>query len=86
MNVSINTDDQGVFSTCLSNEYALVASSLSRVKDSNKKHVYKKEEIYQWIKNVQEMGNNQSFLRRETEDEQEDAGVYHTFDGSEDDW
>lgn len=86
MNVSINTDDQGVFSTCLSNEYALIASSLSRLKDSNKKHVYKKEEIYQWIKNVQEMGNNQSFLRRETEDEQEDAGVYHTFDGSEDDW
>lgn len=83
MNVSINTDDQGVFATSLSNEYALIASSLSRVRDSNKQHVYKTAEIYQWIRNVQEMGNNQSFLRKEEESDY--ARVYHTFDGSGDD-
>ena len=66
MNVSINTDDQGVFGTCLSNEYALVVSSLSRLKDSDGKHIYKKADIYQWIKDIQEMGNNQSFLKGET--------------------
>lgn len=65
LNVSVNTDDQGVFGTCLSNEYALIASSLSRLRDSDGKHVYKKADIYQWIKNVQEMGNNQSFLKGE---------------------
>lgn len=65
LNVSVNTDDQGVFGTCLSNEYALIASSLSRLRDSDGKHVYKKADIYQWIRNVQEMGNNQSFLKGE---------------------
>lgn len=67
MNVSVNTDDQGGFSTCLSNEFALIASSLSRLRDSDGKHVYKKADIYQWIKNVQEMGNNQSFLKAEAD-------------------
>ena len=70
LNVSINTDDQGVFATCLSNEYALVASSLSRMVDSDGNHVYKRAEIYQWIKNVQEMSNNQSFLKAEPRDEE----------------
>lgn len=64
MNVSINTDDQGIFATCLSNEYALVASALSKVKDTNGNHVYKKAEIYEWIRKVQKMGNNQSFLEQ----------------------
>lgn len=67
MNVSINTDDQGIFSTCLSNEFALVASSLARLKDVDGNHVYKKADIYNWIKNVQEMGNNQSFLKAEAD-------------------
>ena len=70
LNVSINTDDQGVFATCLSNEYALVARSLSRMVDSDGNHVYKRAEIYQWIKNVQEMSNNQSFLKAEPRDEE----------------
>lgn len=65
LNVSVNTDDQGMFGTCLSNEYALIASSLSRLRDSDGKHVYKKADIYQWIRNIQEMANNQSFLKGE---------------------
>ena len=68
--LNVSTDDQGVFATCLSNEYALVASSLSRMVDSDGNHVYKRAEIYQWIKNVQEMSNNQSFLKAEPRDEE----------------
>ena len=84
MNVSINTDDQGVFGTCLANEYALVASALARLKDSDGKNVYKKADIYQWIKNVQEMGNNQSFLKGENLERGIYAGVCDSFDRSQD--
>ena len=84
MNVSINTDDQGVFGTCLSNEYALVASSLAGMKDSDGKNVYKKEDIYQWIKNVQEMGNNQSFLKDENVERGNYAGICDSFDRGKD--
>lgn len=61
LNVSINTDDQGVFSTCLCNEYALMVSALGQIKDNDGKHLYQKADIYEWIQNIQEMGNNQSF-------------------------
>lgn len=65
LNVSINTDDQGVFSTSLANEYALIVSSLMRTKDTMGKHLYKVSDIYDWIRDIQEMGNRQSFLERE---------------------
>lgn len=62
MNVSINTDDQGVFTTNLANEYALIVSSLGQLKDEYGNHLYKKSDIYDWIKAIQKMGNQQSFL------------------------
>lgn len=62
MNVSINTDDQGVFSTNLANEYALIVSSLGQLRDVQGNHLYKKSDIYDWIKAIQEMGNQQSFF------------------------
>lgn len=62
INVSINTDDQGVFATCLSNEYALMVSALGQEIDENGNYIYQKSMIYEWMKNVQEMGNQQSFL------------------------
>lgn len=66
INVSINTDDQGVFATCLSNEYALMASALGQEIDENGNYIYKKSMIYNWIKEIQEMGNQQSFLNEST--------------------
>lgn len=62
INVSVNTDDKGVFSTSLSNEYALLASALGQVKNADGKYVYKQAMIYDWISNIQEMGNQQSFI------------------------
>ena len=65
MNVSINTDDKGVFATRLENEYALLACALEKEKtlDGNKK--YKKEFIYEWLDNIREMGLQQTFMMEE---------------------
>ena len=63
MSVSINTDDLGVFSTSLENEYALLACALEGKKDENGSSVYSKDMVYEWIDNVRRMGNDQSFLK-----------------------
>ena len=62
MNVSINTDDDGVFSTRLENEFALLASALEESRDSDGKPIYKRQNIYQWLDNIREMGLRQSFV------------------------
>ncbi|WP_417264807.1 hypothetical protein [Brumimicrobium sp.] len=59
--VSINTDDQGVFSTSLENDYALIASALEQMKDENGQAKYKPSMIYRWLDNIREMGLEQSF-------------------------
>lgn len=62
LNVSINTDDLGIFSTTLSNEYALMALALERVVDGNGEPKYKKNDIYRWLDEVREMGIRQNFI------------------------
>lgn len=64
INVSINTDDQGVFNTYLENEYSLMAISLEKAKDKNGQLLYDKQSIYRWIDEVRKMGIMQSFLER----------------------
>lgn len=64
LHVSINTDDQGIFYTCLENEYALVALSLEKLKDQNGNHIYNSYEVYEWIDKIREMGLQQSFANR----------------------
>ncbi len=59
--VSINTDDLGVFSTSLENEYALMACALETAEDANGKKVYDRINIYDWLDAVRKMGNDQSF-------------------------
>lgn len=61
LNVSINTDDKGVFHTSLENEYALMACAMEKVRDEKERPVYNRQMIYQWIDNIREMGNQQSF-------------------------
>lgn len=63
MNVSINTDDKGVFRTSLENEYALMACALEKVKDKEGKAVYNQQMIYAWLENIRKMGNLQSFYQ-----------------------
>ena len=59
--VSINTDDQGVFSTSLENEYALMACALENEKDELGNYMYNKSDIYEWLDRIRIMGNEQSF-------------------------
>ena len=71
INVSINTDDKGVFHTSLENEYALMACALEKVKDENGNLVYNRQMIYQWVDNIRQMGNLQSFKERSTAEKEE---------------
>lgn len=64
VNVSINTDDKGVFRTSLENEYALMACAMEKVKDERGVPLYNRQMIYQWIDNIREMGNMQSFKKQ----------------------
>lgn len=61
LNVSINTDDKSVFSTCLSNEYAYLAFYLENKKDENGNPLYNRFEVYSWLDEIRRMGNEQSF-------------------------
>ena len=61
LNVSINTDDQGVFDTLLENEYALMALALKKAKDKEQRLLYDVEDIYEWIDYVRKMGIEQVF-------------------------
>ena len=61
INVSVNTDDRGVFHTSLENEYALLACAMEKVRDEEGNLRFNRQNIYQWIDNIREMGNLQSF-------------------------
>lgn len=61
LNVSINTDDKSVFSTCLSNEYAYLAFYLENKRNDKGDLLYKRFEIYNWLDEIRRMGNEQSF-------------------------
>jgi hypothetical protein len=62
LQVSINTDDQGVFTTYIENEYAYLALALEKCKDENGQNKYNRTMILQWLDNIRKMGNDQSFL------------------------
>ncbi len=61
LSVSINTDDQGVFSTSLENEYAFMARALELASDRDGKPLYNRADIYDWLEKIRIMGNEQSF-------------------------
>lgn len=62
--VSINTDDQGVFGTCLENEYALMALALERMKDKDGNKLYTRAEVQCWLDNIRKTGIQYSFRKR----------------------
>ena len=63
IDVTINTDDQAVFSTCLDNEFAYIALSLEKLKDKNGNFLYKRSMIYEWLDNIRENGNKVCFMQ-----------------------
>ena len=64
LNVSINTDDKGVFYTSIENEYALMGCAMEQVCDEKGNRKYHRQMIHQWLDNIREQGNQQSFLER----------------------
>lgn len=64
ISVSVNTDDMGVFSTSLENEYGLLANALENLKDDHGKPLYNQSMIYEWINRVRKFGNQQSFFNK----------------------
>ncbi len=64
--VSINTDDQGVFATYIENEYAYLALALEKMKDKDGNPKYSRTIIYEWIDNIRKMGLAQSFAAAES--------------------
>jgi hypothetical protein len=61
--VSINTDDQGVFSTTLENEYYLLSRALECAKNPDGTEKYSHQQIRDWLDDIREMGLSQSFQR-----------------------
>ena len=61
LQVSINTDDGGVFYTDLSTEYALIARAVEQIEDENGQTRFRKNDIYNWLDNIRIMGNEQTF-------------------------
>lgn len=61
LQVSINTDDQGIFFTYLENEYAYLALALEKAKDQNGNLLYKRSDIMDWLENLRRNGIDQAF-------------------------
>lgn len=61
MNISINTDDMGVFQTSLEMEYATMYVALLKSKDEDGKAKYTKEAVLKWLEDVKEFGHMQAF-------------------------
>lgn len=65
LQVSINTDDQGVFSTYIENEYAYLAIALEKVRDEHGMCIYSRDAILQWLEHIRNIGIKQSFYRED---------------------
>lgn len=81
VNVSINTDDKGIFHTSLENEYALMACAMEKVRDEKGNQMYNRQMVYQWIDNIREMGNMQSFREhfreQQVQQDEKEGGQEH---------
>lgn len=61
--VTVNTDDLGVFSTSLPNEYSLLTLALMKKTDSEGNHLYSPQEVYDWVERVVKNGDKFAFKR-----------------------
>lgn len=52
LDVTINTDDIGIFATSLPNEYSLLALGAMKMKDNDGNPIYSSHEIYKWIEHM----------------------------------
>lgn len=60
--VTINTDDRGIFGTSLSNEFALVAVALTKMRRSNGRRKYTEGQIMEYLRELVATGNRTRFV------------------------
>ena len=61
LNVSINTDDKGIFATSLPNEYSLVAMALSKQKNQYGRRKWNDEKIANYLHKIMIHSKEQRF-------------------------
>lgn len=61
IDVTINTDDQAVFSTSLENEYAYLALALEKMQNQAGEKIYKRSMIYDWLDNIRKISRKVFF-------------------------
>ena len=66
LNVSVNTDDQGVFDTSLENEYALLYGCLQGLTDNKGNRLVSDDEIMEYLDHLRIMGNRMVFPKAES--------------------
>lgn len=64
LSISINTDDVGVFDTSQSNEYALIACAMEKMRDGDGKLKYpNSNDICNWLDEIRETSISQRFVK-----------------------
>ncbi len=63
ISVSINTDDRGIFDTCIEREYALLALAVEKSKNEENKERYNSRAIYEWLEHIRTLGFEQRFKK-----------------------
>lgn len=63
--VTVNTDDQGVFDTSLSQEYAILMGTLREMKNNEGRRLYSDDEIFQYLEKIRQAGFLFSFAPKE---------------------
>lgn len=61
INISINTDDKGVFSTSLYNEYSVIALAMLKKKNVDGNLMWTPKEVMDYIEHIVEMSHSQRF-------------------------
>lgn len=63
ISISINTDDKGIFSTSIEEEYALIALALEKEKEDGDIEIHKHSswDVYEWLDNIRRIGWTQRF-------------------------
>ena len=64
LSISINTDDLGIFSTSISNEYALMAIAMEKENNNDGTKKYNTHMIYDWLENIRKMGFKNRFTKK----------------------
>ncbi len=61
--VSINTDDQGIFNSSISNEFALMASAVEKISDADGLPRFRPVSVLQWLEYIRVSAQSQRFVR-----------------------